>query len=198
MIKENEKNLIAKCRNGDVGAFEELISGYEKKVFNIVYRMIGDYNDALDVSQEIFINVFRSIKNFRENSSFYTWLYRIAVNECMDYMKKKKKAVIYSIDAPVEAGDNDVVREIKDDGETVEEKVERNELRKSIEEALSCLSYEHRVMIVLRDIQGLSYEEIAQTVKSPTGTVKSRINRARQALKELLVKKQELFLKYRV
>ncbi len=198
MPEENEKTLIDKCRKGDIHAFEELISSYEKKIFNIVYRIVGDYNDAEDISQEIFIKVFRSINNFKERSSFYTWLYRIAVNECMDILKKKKKTAAYSIDTPIQTEDDQIPREIKDYGESPEEKVERKELRNYIESALNSVTYEHRTMIVLRDIQGLSYEEIAEIVKCPAGTVKSRINRARKALKELLSDKKELFLDYSV
>ncbi len=198
LSKQNERGLIEKSKNGDVKAFEDLISGYEKKVFNIVYRIVGDYNDAQDVSQEVFIKAFRAIGNFRGKSSFYTWLYRIAVNECMDAMKARKKTTALSINAPVGDEDSGIAREIKDDGESLEEKVERNELRSIIEKALNRMPYEHRIMIVLRDVQGFSYEEIAAMLKCPAGTVKSRINRARRALKELLLSNKELFLNRKV
>lgn len=198
MPKENEKNLIDRCKQGDVGAFEELIIGYEKRVFNIAYRIIGNYDEAQDISQEIFLKVFKSIKCFKEKSSFYTWLYSIAVNECRDLIKKKKKAIIYSIDAPIQTNDDEITREIVDDAESIEEKFERKELRGCIEAALKTISYDHQVMIILRDVQGMSYEEIGQIIKCPTGTVKSRINRARQALKEILINKKELFLKNKV
>ncbi len=198
LSNQNERSLIEKSKNGDVKAFEDLISGYEKKVFNIVYRIVGDYNDAQDVSQEVFIKAFRAIGNFRGKSSFYTWLYRIAVNECMDAMKARKKTAVLSINAPVGDEDSGIAREIKDDGESLEEKVERNELRSVIEAALNRMPYEHRIMIVLRDVQGFSYEEIAGILKCPSGTVKSRINRARRALKELLLSDKELFLNRKV
>ena len=198
MSKQNEKILINRCMNGDIEAFEELISDYEKRVFNIAFRMIGNYNDAEDISQEIFIKVFKSIKNFKGNSSFYTWLYRIVVNECYDIAKKKKKILAFSIDTPIVTGEDEIQRDIKDRGKLPEEEYENKELRKEIQKALNMVSNEHRTMIVLRDVQGFSYDEISEMLKCPPGTVKSRINRARKALKELLSDRKELFLKQKV
>jgi len=194
MNEQSEETLIKRCKDGDLQAFEELISKYETKVFNITFRILGDYAEAEDVSQDIMVKVFKSIKGFKEQSSFYTWLYRITVNECMDMVKKRKKAVLYSIDSPFETEDDEIKREIQDKGESVEEKVERNELRKYLAEAMNLLSCEHKTVIVLRDVQGFSYEEIAEIIKCPPGTVKSRINRARSELKDLLMKNKELFV----
>lgn len=194
MNQQSEQALIKRCKDGDLKAFEDLISKYETKVFNITFRMLGDYTEAEDVSQDILIKVFKSIKGFKEQSSFYTWLYRITVNECLDMIKKKKKTAAYSLDAPLETEKEEMKREIEDTGESVEDKVERNELRKYLAEAMGTLSNEHKAVIVLRDIQGFSYEEIAEIVKCPPGTVKSRINRARCELKDILSKNKELFL----
>lgn len=198
MEKIKEKILIDRCKNGDVAAFEELISGYEKRVFNIIYRIIGDYNEAEDISQEVFIKVFRTIKNFKEKSSFYTWLYRVAVNECINVLKERRKIYAYSVDSPIKVEDDEIIREIRDDKESPEKRFEYKELRACLEDALNRISYEHRMMIVLRDIQGFSYEEIAEIMQCPTGTVKSRISRARKALRELLAENKELFLDYTV
>lgn len=195
MKEQSEVTLIKLCKEGDLQAFEELISKYEARVFNITFRILGDYAEAEDVSQDILVKVFRFIKGFKEQSSFYTWLYRITVNECMDVINKRKKAVIYSIDTPIETENDEIAREIQDKGESVEEKAERNELRKYLAEAINSLSSEHRAVIVLRDVQGFSYEEIAEIIKCPPGTVKSRINRARCELKDLLLKNRELFLR---
>jgi len=120
------------------------------------------------------------------------------VNECRDLIRKKKKVVIYSIDVPIETNNDEITREIIDDCESIEDKIERKELRGCIEAALKTVSYDHQVMIILRDVQGMSYEEIGQILKCPPGTVKSRINRARNALKEILINKKELFLKNKV
>lgn len=193
-----EGELICKCKIGDIEAFEELISKYEKKVFNICLRILGNYGEAEDVSQDVFIKVFKYINSFKGNSSFYTWLYRITVNECMDLFNKKKKVIAFSMDEPIENGEEEVQREYRDKHESVEEKVERIELRKNIETGMQKLSIEHRTMIVLRDIQGFSYEEIAEMLGCPPGTVKSRINRARSHLKDILLEDKELFLNYKV
>jgi len=194
MKEQSEQTLIKRCKDGELQAFEELISKYETKVFNITFRILGDYTEAEDISQDILVKVFRSIKGFKEQSSFYTWLYRITVNECMDAVKKRKKTVAYSIDSPIETEDDVIKREIQDSGESVEEKVERKELRKYLADAMNLISHEHRMVIVLRDIQGFSYEEIAEIIKCPPGTVKSRINRARCELKDILMKNRELIL----
>jgi len=194
MNEQSEQALIKRCKNGDLQAFEELISKYEAKVFNITFRILGDYTEAEDVSQDILIKVFKYIKGFKEQSSFYTWLYRITVNECMDMVKKRKKNSACSLDSPLEFGDDEVTREIQDSGESVEQKVVRNELRKCLADAIKLLKDEHRIVIVLRDVQGFSYEEISEITKCPPGTVKSRINRARCELKDILMKDRELFL----
>jgi len=193
MNEQSEQALIGRCKNGDLQAFEELISKYEVKVFNITFRILGDYTEAEDVSQDILVKVFKYIKGFKEQSSFYTWLYRITVNECMDMVKKKKKDFICSLDSPLGIGDGEVAREIQDNGESVEQKVVRNELRKYLADAMKLLKDEHRIVIVLRDVQGFSYEEISEIIKCPPGTVKSRINRARCELKDILMKNRELF-----
>lgn len=198
MTNDNEKLLIEKCKSGDIEAFEELIADYEKRVFNIAYRFLGDYSDAQDISQEIFIKIFKSINSFKGNSSFYTWLYRIVINECITASNKKKRVVVYSIDSSIDTGENEIQRDIKDTGKTPEEEYESREMRRCIGNALKYVSEEHRTMIVMRDIQGFSYDEIAEILKCPAGTVKSRINRARKALKELLGYNRELFLNEKV
>ncbi|MGE5329422.1 MAG: RNA polymerase sigma factor [Deltaproteobacteria bacterium] len=194
MSEQSEQILIKRCKDGDLQAFEELISKYETKVFNITFRILGDYTQAEDVSQDIMVKVFRTIKGFKEQSSFYTWLYRITVNECMDMVKKRKRTLTYSIDSPLDTEDGEIKTEIQDSSESVEGTVERNELRRYLADAMNSLSPEHKTVIVLRDVQGFSYEEIAEIIKCPPGTVKSRINRARLELKNLLMKNRELFL----
>ena len=189
---DNEKNLLDRAKKGDVEAFERLVEGYQKKAFNIAYRMMGNYDDANDLAQEAFIRVYKSIGNFKEESSFSTWIYRIVTNVCLDELRKRKNRNVVSIDEDVKLDDSEVKRQIESDGPTPEELVERNELKRVVGEAIKELSEEHRLVILLRDIQGFSYEEIARIVKCPEGTVKSRINRARQALKDILKTKKEL------
>ena len=153
-----------------------------------------NHDDAYDISQEVFIRVFKSIKKFKGQSSFSTWLYRITTNACLDELRKRKNNKnIISIDQEIQLEDGEVFRQIEDDGPTPELVAERNELREIIKEAISKLSDEHKEVIVLRDIQGFSYDDIAEIIKCPQGTVKSRINRARRMLKEILKNKVELW-----
>ena len=189
---ENEGQLIAKAKTGDIEAFEQLIEGYQKKVFNIALKTIGNYDDASELAQEALIRVFKSIKTFKEESSFSTWIYRITTNVCLDELRKRKNRKVISIDENINHEDNEIKVQIEDDKPTPDIAAEKNELKRVVNSAIQCLSDEHRTMIVLRDIEGFSYEEIARFAKCPEGTVKSRINRARQALKGLLKKKKEL------
>lgn len=192
-INDIEKNLLKKAKSGDISAFESLIEGYQKKVFNIVFRMLGNYDDANDVTQEVFIKVFRYLKNFKEQSLFSTWLYRIATNTCLDELRKNKNKNIIYIDQDIKLEDSDIKRQVVDDNPTPDIIYEKNETSKLVNEAINKLSSEHKAAVVLRDIQGFSYEEIAKILNCPVGTIKSRINRGRKSLRELLENKRELF-----
>ena len=188
-----EKSLIIKAKRGDIEAFEQLIEIYQKKVFNIALRMIGNYEDANDMAQEVFIRVFRSLKDFKEQSTFSTWIYRITTNVCLDEIRKRKNKKVVYIDEDVKNDDGEIKRQVESDDPTPELVAEKNYVKQVVNEAINMLSEEHRTVIVLRDIQGFSYEEIAKITKCPEGTVKSRINRARHALKDILSTKKELF-----
>jgi len=187
-----ERVLIEKSKAGDVAAFEELISSYQKKIFNLAYRMLGNINDADDLAQETFIRVFKSISNFKGESSFSTWIYRIATNVCLDELRKRKNKKAVSLDDEIKVDDGEIKRQIESDSPLPDEIAEREELRLLVKHAISDLPEEQRLIISLRDIQGLSYDEIAQVLDCPSGTVKSRINRARQALKKILMARKEL------
>jgi RNA polymerase sigma-70 factor (ECF subfamily) len=189
----NENDLVKKAKNGDVEAFERLVEGYQKKVFNIAYRMLGNYDDASELAQEALIKIYKSLKSFKEESQLSTWIYRITTNVCLDELRKRKnKAVVY-IDEKIRSEDDEITRQVEDKQPTPEQRAEQNEVKKAINNAIQSLSQDYKIVIILRDIQGLSYDEIAEILKCPTGTVKSRINRARQSLKELLLRKKELF-----
>lgn len=192
-MSNNEQLLIERSKNGDVSAFEMLIEAYQKKVFNLAYRIIGNYDDANDIAQEAFIRIFRSISGFRGQSSFSTWIYRITTNVCLDEIRKRKNKSVQYLDEDIQTDDGEMQRQIISDDPLPEEIAERKELRAVINDSLGELKEEYRIIITLRDIQGMSYEEIAKVLDCPTGTVKSRINRARQALKNVLLTKRELF-----
>lgn len=178
-----EQMLIKRCKKGDLTAFEILISDHQMKVYNLAYRLIGNSEDAKDISQEAFIKVFRNIQSFREESSFSTWLYRVVINSSQDFLRKKRNT--FSLEEI--KGERD--KGFKDESSlNPAEEMERADKRQTILLSLYKLSEEHRIIIVLRDIQGFSYEEIAEILHINLGTVKSRINRARYHLKNLLEK----------
>lgn len=187
--------LLHKAKNGDICAFEDLISKYEKKVYNTVLRIIRDKEAAKDISQEVFIKVYKSLKNFNEKSKFSTWLYRIAVNTSIDELRKNKNRYNnISLDNPDPEHDNTRQAEFEISGskDTPEEKLIKKEKIKELYKAINMLQEDQRILILLRDIQGLSYDEISDVTGIKIGTVKSKLNRARNALKELILQ-SELF-----
>ncbi len=193
-MDESEKFLIDRSKAGDIDAFEQLVSKYQKKVYNIALRTIENHADASDLAQEVFIRVYKSIGNFKEQSSFSTWIYKITTNVCLDEIRKRKNKRVVSLDEEVRFDDGEAKRQYESDDPQPDETAEKNELKRIVKEAIGKLSEEHRMAIVLRDLQGFSYEEMAKILNCPEGTVKSRINRARFALKNILTLNKELLL----
>lgn len=189
---QNERDLVDRAKTGDIEAFEQLIEGCQKRVFNIAYRMIGNYDDANELAQEVLLKAFRSIRSFKGDSLFSTWIYKVTANVCLDEIRRRKKRMVVSLDEEIEYNDGEVKRQIPDKSPTPDVEAETNELKKAVNKSIQELPDDYRSMIVLRDIQGFSYDEISKIVNCPEGTVKSRINRARQALKKILQGKKEL------
>jgi len=167
--------------------FENLASQEEKKVYAACYHMMGNREDALDCAQEAMLRAFRSFSSFRGDAQFSTWIIRIAMNVCTDALRKRRDAV--SLDA-MRA---DQGFDPKDHGPGVYAQLETKERKRLLREALAQLPAEMRQMIVLRDVEGMSYEEVARVLDMPLGTVKSRISRAREKLSTILKKSSELF-----
>ena len=193
---ENENSFLTKAQQGNVNAFEELTSSYYTKVYNICYRMLNNPEDASEQSQETFIKAFKYIKDFKGNCSISTWLFRIATNVCLDYLRKNKNKKTISFE---QSSFEDI--KIKDrlisDMPGPEKTAETNAQKIAVREALSKMNEKNRIIIVLRDIMGLSYDDISETLKAPIGTVKSRISRARSELRDLLCEdKEHLFTDY--
>ena len=187
----DEKEIIRLLKSNFDEAFSRVIEEYQKKVFSMTSYMLGNYDDALDASQEVFFKVYKSIKNFREESSLTTWIYRITSNVCMDEMRKRKKTKnVVSISRDDEESEVQII----DDKNAPEKALELSELQRIVRHNINLLEKDHRAVIILRDIEGLSYEEIADILNCSIGTVKSRINRARGALKKKLEKNKELLL----
>lgn len=191
-MSKSEKYLLKRSKDGDIQAFEQLIENYQTKVFNIALRIIGNYDDANDLAQEVFLRVYKSIKSFKGESSFSTWIYKITKNVCLDEIRKRRNKNVISLDEEIKLNSGEVTRQVESSDDTPDVALEKSEMKDLINKAISELSDEHRVVIVLRDIQGFSYEEIAKIIDCPEGTVKSRINRARKALKKILKSKREL------
>jgi RNA polymerase sigma-70 factor (ECF subfamily) len=185
--KSLDELLVERAKRGDVEAFEQLISQYERKVYNLAYRLTGSHEDASDVAQEAFIRAYSSLPEFRGDSSFATWLFRIANNACLDELRKRKRQRVTSLDEPLSTSDGEMDRQIAlaDEADSPEHALERVEIQRAVQESINALDEEYRIAIVMRDIQGYSYNEIADALGINLGTVKSRINRARSALKEM-------------
>jgi RNA polymerase sigma-70 factor (ECF subfamily) len=178
----DEALLIVRAQKNDSAAIEALIYAYEKRVYNIAFRFMGNEADAWDMAQESLIKIYKSVSSFKSRSSFSSWVYRLTANTCLDGLRKRKKAPL-SLDHTVESGASyeDASNPLPEDYAL---KAERS---KDIQKALDKLSSDHKAVIILRDISGLSYEEIAESLGLSIGTVKSRINRGRAKLKELLI-----------
>ncbi len=177
-----ESELIQKARAGDETAFASLVEVYEKKVYHQALRLLNQPEDAADVTQEVFWKVWQGLPHFQGSAAFSTWLYRLTDNACIDLIRKEKKR---RGDVPLEELPPDGALTI-DAAPTPHEALERQELHQAVEKGLSALSEEHRRVLVLREINGLSYQQIAETLDLDLGTVKSRIARARMALSKFL------------
>ncbi len=198
-IKENKSPLIADedlkyvvlCQKGDVEAFSELVERHQKKLLNIAYRMLGDYDDACDVTQEAFIAAYKAIKKFKGEAKFSTWLYRIVINYAKNRLKQlqiRAKREGVSFDAAGEIKTKEAWSQPHAVGANPCAQLEKKEREEQVQKCISALDEEFKEVLVLCDIEGLSYEEIKDILKIPEGTVKSRLARARGALKECLIK----------
>ena len=194
----DDKKLIEKAAGGDVEAFEKIIEEYQNIVYSIALRMSGNETDAFDMAQEVFIKLYRNLSKFDGRSKLSTWIYRVASNTCLDELKKRKRIRdnTKSLNEEFEMADDSVVLEIKDTKPLPEEEIENSEIKETLNSAILKLSDQHKEVIILRDIEGFSYEEIADITKNSVGTVKSRLSRARSALRKILKEYGELFEKY--
>lgn len=183
-----EDKLISLAQQGDLDAFDKLVRMYEKQVYNVALRFLGNPEDAFDVSQETFLRVFRSLSGFKGNSSFSTWLFRVENNICIDYARKASRKRRHEQSLVVDTEEGESTLEVPDLRYSPEDAVERAQLAESVQRCMRQLSDEHRRVLVLRESAGLSYAEIAEALGIEEGTVKSRIARARETLRVLLLK----------
>ncbi len=182
----DEARLIRRLKRRDEDAFAHMVETYQRRVFALVFRMLGDRAEAEDLSQEVFVTVFKSIDSFRGDSKFSTWLYRIATNHCknrLKYLARRHHKRTRDIDDTLE---RDILRPLSERQPGPDKIAEGIQLEAIVRKALTELDEEHRVVIILRDIDHLSYAEIAEITGVPEGTVKSRLFRGRLALKQLV------------
>lgn len=183
MHSEENIELINKAKHGDIRAFENLIMLYEKDIYNVAYRMIGNVEDSKDVAQEVCIKIFKNLKSYNFKCKFYTWVYRITVNTCIDELRKNKGVVKNQLSVTDEDG---VEHELEDKNEcTPEDKYIEKEQKTDIENKINMLDPDQKAVIILRYLKDLEYEEIAESLDCNVGTVKSRLNRAKKKLLEI-------------
>jgi len=185
----DEKTLIAAARQGDTRSFNQLVALYQDMVYNVAYRILGDTDAAADASQEAFLSAYRAVAKFK-GGSFKAWLLRIATNACYDQLRVLQRRPTSSLEAIYT--DTDPSSHFVNGHETPEEHTLRGELGQAIQLGIETLPPDQRVTLVLSDVQGLSYNEIAQVTNTSVGTVKSRLNRARTRLRDLLLEEGEL------
>jgi RNA polymerase sigma-70 factor (ECF subfamily) len=190
----SDQHLVKRTLHGDTYAFEELVKTYQNKVYMLAYRYMGNEDDANDMAQEAFIKAYRSLRSFKGDASFGTWIYRITTNVCLDELRRRKRKIVpISLDEPLATLDGDEIeREISDQSLAADVIYEKKEFSQNIQLLLDEMKPEHKTVIVLRDIMELSYEEIAVVLDCSIGTVKSRISRARNILQKKLIERELL------
>jgi RNA polymerase sigma-70 factor (ECF subfamily) len=186
-----QKEVIESCKAGNEKAFAEIVLHSQKKVFNIAYRMLGNLEEAKDLAQEVFISVFESIKGLKEEIKFDAWLTQITLNHCRNrwkYLKRRRYFNSDSLDDPIETEEGSMPRTLVDPSDNPETLYEKKSIQQFIQRGLLKLKEDQRELVVLRDLQGFSYEEMGKLLGLPEGTIKSKLHRARMDLKEILEK----------
>ncbi len=180
-----EKILIQRAKKGEIAAFESLVTAYERRVYSLALRSTGSPEDAADIAQEVFLHAYRSLDSFRGDSGFSTWLYRITMNLCVDFARKNT--------AQPQSLDQQTADQI-DPASQPETALANSELRRELDAALNMVSEEHRKIVILRDVAGMSYADIGAALGLSEGTVKSRLARARAALRKILLERGNISL----
>jgi RNA polymerase sigma-70 factor, ECF subfamily len=187
--RETDGELIRLFLEGSEEAFNRLVLAHQQKAYNIAFRFLGNHEDANEIAQDAFVSVYRNLRAFRGHSSFQTWLYTIIMNLARNRyrkMKRRKEDRRISLDAPLRTDESDAAREVPDTSLSPDRGLYGKEIQQKLQDALEMIEPEHRQVVVLRHIECLSYEEIAQILGCAEGTIKSRLHRARQELRQHL------------
>ena len=188
-VRDDDAGFVARCQGGEMNAFEVLVERHQKRMLNTAYRMLGDYQEACDVVQEAFISAYKAIGGFRQESKFSTWMTTIVLNHSRNRLSQRSARdcrECRSLDESMEKREGRMVREPQSDAESGIDMLERKHREARVQECIGALDGEQKEVLVLREMQGLSYEEIGGMLKVPDGTVKSRLFRARIAMKDCL------------
>lgn len=188
---DEDSEIVSSCKKGDVDAFEVLVRKHQKKMLNIAYRMVGNYEDACEIVQDAFVSAYRGLKSFEEKSRFSTWLSSIVINLSRNRIKQMKSQQYhepFSLEDPVLTETGSINPEPQSGNPSILDRLEKKELQEKVQGCINSLDNEYREVLVLRDIQGFSYDEISDMLKIADGTVKSRLFRARKAVKNCLKK----------
>ena len=187
VLDPSDRELVERVRTGrDMAAYDELIRRYQRRIYQLIYNMTSHREDAEDLVQEVFVRAFSALPRFKGDSSFYTWIYRIAVNQTINYLHKRKRRAALSLDDLDQAVERDADYVELRSRESPFRDVTLTELQKKLNEALQTLSEKHRTVVVLHDIQGIQHDEIARMLGCSEGTVRSRLFYARQELQKQL------------
>ena len=182
----SDELLVSRAQTGDRMAMCELISRYERKTYNLAYRLMGNHADASDAAQEALVRVYTRIHNFRGDSAFSTWLFRVVTNTCLDELRRRGRLRHASLDTPLPTDEGALPRQTLLELDTPTERAERQEVQAAVQRAIARLPEDYRVVVVMRDLHEYSYHEIAAILGTSLGTIKSRLHRARQALRLIL------------
>lgn len=182
----DEEVLVQQARNGDLAAYDELVRRYQERIYATVYHMTANHEDANDLAQESFIKAFQALKSFKGGSSFYTWIYRIAVNKTINFLKQRKNRIHMSLNDLDFNAEHDPDLVALTSEKTPQRDINLSELQEKLNTALLKLSEPHRLVVVLHDVQGLAHDEIAKIMDCNIGTVRSRLFYARQQLQAML------------
>ncbi len=188
----NEPALVLDAQKGNLEAFNALVLTYQDMAFNLAYRMLGDDASAQDATQNAFIAAFRSLGSFR-GGSFKAWLLRTVTNTCYDELRRRKRRPSVALEPVIDEDEElESPKWMTDDGPSPEESAERAELEKALQHCLDCLPEEFRTVVIMVDVQGLDYSEVAEITRKPLGTIKSRLARARERMRHCLQDSREL------